>query len=51
MGAAFAAYAPHFTGLLTPEDSVKAVVDVIEKATVETKGGDFVSHYGTKTWL
>ena len=51
MGAAFATYAPHFTGPITPEQSVRMVDDVIDKATVETMGGAFVSHFGNKQWL
>lgn len=51
MGAAFANYAPHFTGPITVEESVKLQMDVIDKATVETMGGAFVSHFGNKQWL
>jgi hypothetical protein len=51
MGQAFATYAPHFTGAIQPEDSVKMQLDVLEKATVETSGGAFVSHFGNKQWL
>jgi len=51
MGAMFAAYAPHFTGPITTEESVKMQLEVIDKATVETFGGGFVSHFGTKQWL
>lgn len=51
MGALFQEYAPHFTGPITPEQSVKMCLKVIEDATVETHGGDFVSHFGNKQWL
>ncbi|KAK3111294.1 hypothetical protein LTR53_013605, partial [Teratosphaeriaceae sp. CCFEE 6253] len=51
MGAAFAAYAPGFTGPITPAESVRMQMDVINKATVETFGGAFVSHFGNKQWL
>jgi len=51
MFAAFASYAPHFKGPITPEESVRLQMDVIEKATVETMGGAFVSHFGNKQWL
>ena len=51
MGAKFAAYAPHMTGPLTPEESVKMQLEVVDKATVETMGGAFVSHFGNKQWL
>ncbi|KAK8073098.1 short chain dehydrogenase [Apiospora saccharicola] len=47
----FAEYAPHWTGPITPEESVRAVRSVWEKATVEENGGDFISHYGNKQWL
>jgi hypothetical protein len=50
--AKFAAYAPHFQRPLTPEESVKAVVDVIEKSSIEGgAGGAFISHLGNKQWL
>lgn len=52
MGAAFATYAPHFTGPISSEESVKAVLSVIEKASVKNgDGGSFVSHFGDKQWL
>lgn len=51
MGAAFMAYAPHWKGPITPEESVNAMVGVVDKATVETYGGAFVSHFGDKNWL
>lgn len=51
MGAAFAEYAPDFKGMITPEQSVNMVMDVVSKATVQTMGGQFVSHYGNKQWL
>lgn len=51
MFAQFADYAPHFKGPITPEQSVAMVTDVIDKATVETMGGQFVSHFGNKQWL
>lgn len=52
MGAAFAEYAPHFTGPATPEDSIKNVLNIISTASVETgHGGAFISHLGNKQWL
>ncbi|KAL1983774.1 hypothetical protein VTN96DRAFT_9946 [Rasamsonia emersonii] len=51
MGAKFKAYAPHFTGPTTPEESVRMQLEVIDRATVETYGGAFVSHFGNKQWL
>ncbi|KAJ5899269.1 Short-chain dehydrogenase/reductase SDR [Penicillium taxi] len=48
----FAEYAPHFTRPLTPEESVSAVLSVINKASVSNgDGGAFISHLGTKQWL
>lgn len=51
MGAMFQEYAPDFRGPITPEQSVEMCLDVINKATVETYGGAFVSHFGNKQWL
>lgn len=47
----FSQYAPHFTGPITPEESVRLVVGVFERATVEKDGGGFVSQFGDKQWL
>jgi hypothetical protein len=51
MTAVFADYAPHFAGPIQAEESVKMQLEVLEKATVETSGGAFVSHFGNKQWL
>ncbi|KAI9151376.1 Short chain dehydrogenase virK [Paramyrothecium foliicola] len=52
MGAAFAKYAPHFTGAITPEASVQQVLSVIDRASVEGGyAGSFISHLGNKQWL
>lgn len=52
ISATFQKYAPHFKGPMTPEESVKLVISVYEKASVENgDGGSFVSHLGTKQWL
>ncbi|KAM0287330.1 hypothetical protein ACHAO9_007734 [Fusarium lateritium] len=52
MVAAFQVYAPHFTGPISPEESVTAVLSVINKASIEAgSGGSFVSHFGNKQWL
>ncbi|KXT03875.1 hypothetical protein AC578_8916 [Pseudocercospora eumusae] len=51
MGAKFAAYAPDFKGMISVQESVEAQMQVIDKATVETYGGAFVSHHGDKNWL
>ena len=48
----FKLYAPHFTGLSTPEAAVKDVISVFEKASLARgDGGSYVSHLGTKQWL
>lgn len=48
----FVAYAPHFKGPMSAEESVKAVLGVAEKASVEGGyGGAFISHLGNKQWL
>jgi hypothetical protein len=47
-----ASYAPHFKGPITPEESVKAVRSVWEKASIEEGyGGAFISHLGNKQWV
>ncbi|KAK2613114.1 hypothetical protein N8I77_000043 [Diaporthe amygdali] len=52
MSAKFQQYAPHFTGPMSPEESVKQVISVYEKASLANgDGGSFVSHLGTKQWL
>lgn len=48
----FMEYAPHFTGPGTAENSIKDMLSVIEKASVEGgDGGTFVSEKGNKQWL
>lgn len=44
-------YAPHFTGPAPIEDAVKDVLQVVDKATIETNGGILVSHFGNKQFL
>ncbi|KAK5958765.1 hypothetical protein OHC33_000608 [Knufia fluminis] len=52
MGAKFAQYAPDFKGPITPEESIKAMMSVIEGASIEKgDGGAFLSHHGNKHWL
>ncbi|KAI9045163.1 NAD(P)-binding protein [Aspergillus affinis] len=48
----FANYSPGFKGPITPEESVRAVLETIHRAEI-SKGyaGGFVSHYGNKQWL
>ncbi|KAJ5357135.1 hypothetical protein N7541_004293 [Penicillium brevicompactum] len=48
----FVEYAPHFQRPLTPEESVSAVLSVLEKSSLANgDGGAFISHLGTKQWL
>ncbi|KAI1087333.1 NAD(P)-binding protein [Rostrohypoxylon terebratum] len=48
----FQEYAPDWKGPITPDESVKLVMGVINNASVERgDGGSFVSHHGTKKWL
>ncbi|KAI2631370.1 NAD(P)-binding protein [Hypomontagnella submonticulosa] len=52
MMTSFGKYAPHFKGPMKPEESVKAVMNVINNASVERgDGGSFISHLGTKQWI
>ena len=46
------AYAPHFKGPISPEESVRHVRSTWEKASIEGGfGGAFVSHFGNKQWV
>ncbi|KAK3374750.1 hypothetical protein B0H63DRAFT_480835 [Podospora didyma] len=48
----FKEYSTRFSGPITPEESVSAVRSVIANASIEKgNAGDFLSHFGTKTWL
>ncbi|KAJ5648816.1 uncharacterized protein N7484_002539 [Penicillium longicatenatum] len=48
----FAEYAPHFQRPLTPQESIKAVLAVMHKASIANgDGGAFISHLGNKQWL
>ncbi|KAK4696086.1 hypothetical protein P7C71_g1782, partial [Lecanoromycetidae sp. Uapishka_2] len=52
MASKFAKYAPHFTGPMTPEESIEAIFKVLDHASIENgDGGSFVSHLGNKQWL
>lgn len=52
LGAKFFSYAPHFTGPAMPEQSVNDVLNVINKASLESGyGGSFILHLGNKQWL
>jgi hypothetical protein len=47
-----ATYAPHFKGLISTEESVRHIMSVWEKASIENgDGGSFVSHLGNKQWV
>jgi hypothetical protein len=51
-GAKIAAYAPHFTGPVSPETGAKSVMKVIYASSVEKgDGGSHVSYMGTKRYL
>lgn len=46
------AYAPHFEGPITPEESVRHIRSTWEKASIEGGfGGAFISHLGNKQWV
>jgi NAD(P)-dependent dehydrogenase (short-subunit alcohol dehydrogenase family) len=48
----FQKYAPHFKGPITPQESAKAVLELIEKLSLsQGHAGAFLSHLGTKQWL
>lgn len=50
--AKFLSYAPNFTGPATTESSVKDVLSVVNKASIEEGyGGSYLSHLGNKQWL
>lgn len=51
MGKKFVEYAPDFKGPISVQESVGMCMNVIGKASVETMGGEFVSHRGDKRWL
>ncbi|KAI9058917.1 short-chain dehydrogenases/reductase [Trametes sanguinea] len=51
MVAGFKEYAPHWDGKpITPETSVRLMLGVIERSSVEDTGA-FLSHWGNKQWL
>jgi len=45
------AHAPHFKGPISPEESVRSIRSVWEKATIEKDAGAFISHLGNKEWV
>lgn len=48
----FKQYAPDFAGPITAEASVRDVINVWERASVENgDGGTYVSHKGDKKWI
>ncbi|KZW00563.1 NAD(P)-binding protein [Exidia glandulosa HHB12029] len=50
MAAAFQKVAPHFKGPIEPNESVSAMLSVLDRATIKDSGS-FVSHLGTREWL
>ncbi|KAJ7665054.1 hypothetical protein DFH06DRAFT_1390303 [Mycena polygramma] len=50
LGPVIAKLAPHFKGPITPEESVKLQLDLINRWTVEETGA-FISQFGNKQWL
>ena len=52
LGKKFVNYAPNFTGPVAPHESLRDVLALIEKASIEAgDGGSFVSHFGNKQWM
>lgn len=52
LGSKFVNYAPHFTGPSTPADSAKAVLRVMNEASLEKgSSGALVSKFGNKQWM
>ena len=48
----FKTYAPEFKGAITPQESARAVLRVIEKQSLSGgHAGDLISHLGNKQWL
>lgn len=48
----FQQYAPNFTGPDTPPEAIKAVLSVLEQASIQNgDGGAYLSHFGNKQWL
>ena len=52
LGMKFATYAPHFTRMLTTEESISSILNVIDQKSVAGgDGGKFISHLGNQQWL
>jgi hypothetical protein len=53
MSQKFLEYSPDFKGPITPEESVKAVLNVVESSSVANgDGGAFLSHLGkNEKWI
>jgi hypothetical protein len=48
----FQKYSPTFKGPDTPPESIKAVLSVVEKSSIEKgDGGAYLSHFGNKRWI
>ena len=52
MLAKFKAYSPSFEGPASPPASIKDVLSVVEKCSIQNgDGGAYLSHFGTKQWI
>jgi hypothetical protein len=48
----FQRYSPSFTGPDTPAESIKSVLSVVERSSIENgDGGAYLSHFGNKQWV
>jgi hypothetical protein len=48
----FKTYAPDFKGPDSPPESVKAVLSVVEKCSIDNgDGGAYLSHFGNRQWV
>jgi tRNA G26 N,N-dimethylase Trm1 len=52
LGSKVLAYDPQWKGPITTEESIKKVLAVIDKASIEDgNAGDFLSHLGNRHWV
>ncbi|KAL4937927.1 hypothetical protein BDV06DRAFT_226503 [Aspergillus oleicola] len=52
LGQKFEAFAPQFTGPISPQQSVSEILSLAHKVSIEDGyGGAFVSRFGNKTWF
>jgi hypothetical protein len=48
----FKMYAPDFKGPDDPPESIRAVLNVVEKSSIHNgDGGAYLSHFGNKQWI